>query len=78
MTIIYWNIIVESILQEHSHLNEQITQLTSGKFELTVEDTKYRLYENEILIIPKNIKHSSKALTDCTITVVLYPVRKDL
>ena len=78
MTIIYWDIKAESVLTEHSHPNEQITQLTSGKFELTVENNKHRLYKNEIIIIPENIKHSGKALTDCTITDIFYPVRKDL
>lgn len=78
MTVIYWEIKADSKLPEHSHPNEQITQLTSGKFELTVENKKHLLQTNKIAIIPKNVKHSGKAFTDCKITDVFYPVRKDL
>ncbi len=78
MTIIYWDIKEGSILPDHSHINEQITQLTHGEFELTIESKKFQLGTNRVVIIPGNAKHSGKAITDCKITDVFYPKRSDL
>lgn len=66
-----------AILPSHSHYNEQITQVISGKLEMTIDDVTKILEPGVITIIPSNIVHSAIALTDCTVTDTFYPVRED-
>jgi unsaturated pyranuronate lyase len=78
MTVIYWRIVKGSKLPNHSHINEQLTQLTKGDFELTVDNKKIYPKTNNIVLIPSNAEHSGYAITDCYLTDVFYPVREDL
>ncbi|MBA4851325.1 cupin domain-containing protein [Emticicia sp. BO119] len=77
LTLAYWEIEKGAILPMHAHIHEQITTVLEGRFELTIgQETK--VYENGLLaVIPPNVIHRGKALTDCKIYDVFYPVRED-
>jgi quercetin dioxygenase-like cupin family protein len=77
MTVIYWNIQAGSQLPEHSHHNEQIMTIIEGEFVLTSEGETRNIKPGDVAIFPSNVKHSGKALTDCYIMDVFYPVRED-
>jgi quercetin dioxygenase-like cupin family protein len=77
MTLAFWKISSGSILPEHSHIHEQVANITEGKFELTIEGTTRILIPGHIAIIPSGSKHSGKALTDCSILDVFTPKRED-
>ena len=66
-----------AILPAHSHYHEQITQVTSGKLEMTIDGMTKILEPGVITIIPSNIIHSAIAITDCAVTDIFYPVRED-
>ena len=76
-TIAFWNIKAGSILPVHSHIHEQTTQVTEGKFEMTLNGITKIYAPGTILNIPSNAEHSGKALTDCKITDVFCPVREE-
>jgi quercetin dioxygenase-like cupin family protein len=76
-TLAYWQIEKGAILPVHSHIHEQVTQLLTGEFELTI-DGETNIYKNgNIVIIPANVLHGGKAITDCTIFDIFSPVRED-
>ena len=76
-TIAFWEIEKGAFLPEHSHINEQTTQVTKGKLQMTI-DGNTQIYEpGMIVVIPSNIVHSGKALTSCELTDVFCPVRED-
>ena len=77
ITLSYVSIKANAILPEHSHFHEQITQVTEGKPEMTIDGTTKILIPGMVAIIPSNIKHSGRALTDCKVTDIFYPVRED-
>ena len=77
MTMAFWDIKAGSKLPTHSHIHEQISQVTEGKFELTVEKDTYVLQVGKVVIIPSNAKHSGIAITDCKVLDTFYPVRED-
>lgn len=77
MTLAYWKITAGSTLPTHNHPHEQVTSLISGKFEFNL-DGKIRVIEPGVnIIIPSGVTHSGKAITDCYIIDVFYPVRED-
>jgi unsaturated pyranuronate lyase len=77
MTIAFWDVKAGSTLPKHSHIHEQISQVTEGEFELTVEDKALILTKGKITIIPSNAEHSGRAITDCKIVDTFYPLRED-
>ena len=48
-----------------------------GGFELTLNGVKHELHAGDILVIPSNVTHSGKSITDCEIIDVFHPVRDD-
>lgn len=77
MTIVYWTITAGSALPEHKHPHEQVASLVSGEFEFTLDGVTRKITPDTSVAIPSNVPHSGKALTDCKIIDIFYPVRED-
>ena len=77
MTFVYWNIDAGASLPEHSHMHEQVVNVISGEFEITVDGETQLLKQNEVACIPSDAVHSGKAITDSYILDVFYPIRED-
>ena len=71
------NIEKGAVLPVHSHVHEQITQVISGKLQMTIDGKTQILDSNSITIIPSNTEHGALALTDCVVIDTFYPVRED-
>lgn len=78
MTIANWNISEGAAFPAHAHAHEQISLVLEGKFELTIEGETKILSPGVVAIIPSNAVHHGKALTDCRLADIFYPVREDL
>ena len=76
-TIAYWEIEKGAELPLHSHVHEQIAMVTKGFFEMTIGDKTEVYQPGKIAVIPSNVEHSGKALSDCEITDIFSPVRED-
>jgi quercetin dioxygenase-like cupin family protein len=77
LTLAYWNIDEGAALPEHSHPHEQVANVLEGKLEMTVGDETKVLEPGVIALIPPNVKHYGKALTNCKVLDIFYPVRED-
>lgn len=77
MTIAYWDIEAGSDLPAHSHHHEQIVNLMDGEFELNVAGEPQILKPGMVVVIPSNVEHSGKAITNCKIIDVFSPRRDD-
>ena len=76
-TLAYWQFEAGTLLPEHSHPHEQITLVTQGTFDLTVEDETYHLEAGMVAVIPPEVHHSGTSVTRSQIIDVFYPVRED-
>jgi quercetin dioxygenase-like cupin family protein len=77
MTIVYWRIKAGSALPEHQHKHEQVVNLIQGTFDFTLAKEKKVLNPGITVLVPSDIPHSGKAITDCYIIDVFYPPRED-
>jgi quercetin dioxygenase-like cupin family protein len=77
MTFAHWTVTAGSVLPVHSHPHEQVAHILEGTFELTIDGTSKLLDASTIGVIPPNAIHSGRAVTDCRILDVFYPIRED-
>ena len=77
MTFALWEIDEGAVLPEHSHPQEQVTQMIFGAFELTVDGITHPLSEGQVLVIPSHAIHSGRAITVCKILDIFSPMRED-
>lgn len=77
MTNAYWNVTAGATLPEHAHPHEQVTNIITGRFEMTVDGETKTIEAGDVVVIPPGAKHRARALTDCFIIDVFSPVRED-
>jgi len=77
MTLAYWIVQAGASLPEHSHPHEQVYNLLEGQFELTVDGETRVTDPGTVAAIPPHAVHTGRAITDCRIIDVFYPVRQD-
>ena len=77
MTLAFWNVKKGSAIPFHNHAHEQSLYVKKGEFELVVGKEKKILKEDEIYIIPSNMTHKGKAITDCELIDVFSPSREE-
>jgi quercetin dioxygenase-like cupin family protein len=77
MTLAYWRVEAGAEIPEHSHPHEQIVNLIEGQFELVVDGEARQIEQGSIALIPGGVSHSGRAISDCRIIDVFYPVRED-
>ena len=77
MTLAFWEVEAGAALPEHSHPHEQIANVLEGEFELTVAGESRVLTPGQVAVIPGNIPHSGRAITNCRLLDAFQPARDD-
>jgi unsaturated pyranuronate lyase len=77
VTIAHFVLTKGGVVPRHSHLNEQISYVWSGKLEYRFDDHTYVVGGNELLQIPGNVAHEVTALEDSIVVDVFDPIRQD-
>lgn len=75
LTLVYVHVKAGTLLPEHAHPQEQVTNVLSGQLEITVSGETQILEPGIVGIIAPNALHSAQALTDCYILDVFHPLR---
>jgi quercetin dioxygenase-like cupin family protein len=66
-----------SLLPEHQHPHQQVTNVISGELSMKVAGQTRVCKAGDAVVIPGNTPHSAEALTDCYLIDVFHPVRED-
>lgn len=77
MTFAHYVFERNSSIHEHFHPQEEVWQVIEGELEVTVNGTAQTARAGMAAIIPSNVPHSVRALTDGRAIVVDYPLRPD-
>ena len=77
-TWVYWEIDKGSSLSEHNHVNEQLMHVIEGEFEFTIDGKKNLCKKGSTFLIPSNVPHPGRAISDCILMDVFSPRREDL
>ena len=66
-----------SVLPEHFHINEQVSRVMKGSFELNIDGIKKICTPGDMALIKSNVPHAGVALTNCIILDIFTPFRED-
>lgn len=77
MTIGHVELDEGAILPHHNHPHEQVSNIISGQFEMTIGKETKICIPGDVVVIPSNAFHSGRALTPCEIIDIFRPIRED-
>jgi quercetin dioxygenase-like cupin family protein len=77
MTFAHYDFAKGSSIHEHFHPQEEVYEVIEGELEMTVDGVTQIARPGLVAIVPSNVRHSVKALTDGRAIIVDYPVRPD-
>jgi len=78
MTFAHYDFVRGSFIHEHFHPQEAVWELIEGEIELTIDGVAHIARPGLVGIVPGNVRHSVKALTDGRAIIVDYPLRRDV
>ena len=77
MTVAHYEFTRNASIHEHHHVQEEIYEVTEGELELTVDGVVYVARPGVVGIVPSDVRHSVKALTDGRAIIVDSPARPE-
>ena len=77
MTFSFLDVLEGAVSPEHAHDQEQVAMVIEGIFELIIDGVPTQFGPGTLMIIPPNVRHGGKAITNCKLLDVFTPVRED-
>jgi quercetin dioxygenase-like cupin family protein len=77
MTFAHYDFVRGSSIHEHFHPQEEVYEVTEGELEITIDSVTQIARAGTVAIVPSNVPHSVKALTDGRAIIVDYPLRRE-
>lgn len=75
MTVLHWFFPDGGQVPHHQHVQEQVTYVLRGALEMTIDGQTVVLNADDSVIIPSNVPHSVKTLSEAETLDVFSPVR---
>jgi len=77
MTFAHYDFTCGASIHEHFHPQEEVYEVIEGELEVTIDGITQIARAGLVAIVPGNVRHSVKALTDGKAIIVDYPLRRD-
>jgi len=77
MTFAHYDFICGSSIHEHFHPQEEVYEVIEGELEVTIDGVAKIARAGVVAIVPGNVRHSVKALTDGRAIIVDHPARPE-
>ena len=77
MTFAHYDFTRGSSIHEHFHPQEEVYEVIEGELEMTIDGVTQVVRRGLIAIVPGNVRHSVRALTDGRAIIVDFPLRPD-
>jgi len=77
MTFAHYDFKRGSSIHEHFHPQEEVYEVIEGELEMTIDGEAQIARAGFVAIVPGNVHHSVKALTDGRAIIVDYPLRRE-
>ena len=75
MTFAHYDFVRGSSIHEHFHPQEEVYEVIEGELEVSIDGLTQIARAGMVAIVPSNVPHSVKALTDGRVIIVDYPLR---
>ena len=77
MTFAHYDFSRGSTIHEHFHPEEEVYEVIEGELEVTIDGVPLVAKPGYVAIVPSNVRHSVRAITDGRLIVVDHPARPD-
>jgi quercetin dioxygenase-like cupin family protein len=77
MTFAHYDFKCGSSIHEHFHPQEEVYEVIEGELEVTIDSVAQVARAGLVAIVPSNVRHSVKALSDGRAIIVDYPLRRE-
>jgi quercetin dioxygenase-like cupin family protein len=77
MTFAHYEFMRGASIHEHFHPEEEVYEVIDGELEVTIDGVAQIVRRGLVAIVPGNVRHSVKALTDGRAIIVDSPRRPD-
>jgi len=61
----------------HEHTQETIDIVLMGELEMTIDGETFVAPAGAVIKVGPNVRHAAKAITDCRVVNIFYPMRED-
>ncbi len=77
MTFAHCDFVRGASIHEHFHPQEEVCEVIEGELEVTIDGVAQVARPGLVAIVPANVRHSIKALTNGRAIIVDYPLRPE-
>jgi quercetin dioxygenase-like cupin family protein len=78
MTFAHYDFKRDASIHEHFHPQEEVYEVIEGEIEVTIDGVAQIAKPGLVAVVPSNVRHSVKALTDGRAIIIDYPQRRDI
>ena len=77
MTFAHYDFVKGASIHEHFHAEEEVYEVIDGELEVIVDGVAQIARAGLVAIVPSDVRHSVKALSDGRVIIVDHPARHD-
>jgi len=77
MTFAHYDFTRGPFIHEHFHAEEEVYEVIESELEVTIDNVAQNARAGLVAIVPSNVRHSVKALTDGRVIIDDHPAKPD-